>query len=65
LATHVVTLTPLKQVENVTTRVSALEGVHTVLHHTSILTPSMLLEPVSWDVGPLPQQYVGGLALSV
>ena len=58
-------LSPLRQVEIVTTRVFELEGFHKVLHQLSSEYPSMELDPVSVDVGPLPQQYVGGPALRV
>jgi hypothetical protein len=40
-------LTPLRHVENVTTRVFALEGAQTVLHHTSTPIPSTLFDPAS------------------
>ena len=45
-----------------TTRVSALVGFHTVEHQTFMEYPSMFVSP---DVGPLPQQELGGLAFSV
>ena len=52
----------LRQVENVTTRVSPLVGFHTVEHQTFIEYPSMLLRP---EEAPLPQQATGGLAFWV
>jgi len=47
LIAHAEALTPVRQVENVTTRVLALEGDQTVLHHTSTPMPSTLFDPTS------------------
>jgi hypothetical protein len=44
---HVDALTPLRHAENVTTRVFALEGDQTVLHHTSTAIPLTLFDPAS------------------
>jgi hypothetical protein len=53
LIAQVALSTPLRQAENVTTRVAATPGLNTVLHQTATLYPSML---EIWEGELFPQQ---------
>jgi len=62
LAAHVAALSLLKQVEIVTTRVDALDGVHTVLHQADMSTDVVPSGVETSELEPVPQHGAGGLA---